>query len=83
LIGGIGKDKLKGGKGDDLLVGDSAANEDDFASLESALANWTSGDLAAALVDLGALTSDGDKDDLKGEKGDDSLFGSGKDKLKS
>jgi len=85
LLGGTGKDKLKGGRGDDLLVGDSAANEHDLTSLHAALANWSgtaSDRLDAALVDIGLLTDDGDKDDLKGEKGDDELFGSGKDKLK-
>ncbi len=82
LIGGIGKDKLKGGRGDDLLIGGSAASENDFASLDAALTDWTSGDLAGALVDLGAITDDGDKDDLKGEKGIDELFGGIGDKLK-
>ena len=82
LIGGDGKDKLRGNKGDDLLIGDSAANDIDVTALESALANWTAGDLAAALVDLGALVSDGDKDDLSGDQGDDALFGSASDKLK-
>ena len=82
LIGGTGKDKLSGGKGDDLLIAGSTANEDDASALVAALADWTAGDLAAALVDLGALTDDGDQDDLKGGKGDDRLFGGAGDKLK-
>lgn len=81
-IGGVGKDKLKGGRGDDLLIGGSAANEDDLASVDAALADWNSGNLAGALVDLGAITDDGDKDDLKGEKGIDHLIGGVGDKLK-
>ncbi|MFV2068625.1 MAG: Calx-beta domain-containing protein, partial [Pirellulales bacterium] len=83
LIGGIGKDQLRGGKGDDLLIGGSIANEDDAAALAAALADWSSGDVAAARVDLGAIIDDGDKDDLKGGKGDDELFGGAGDKLKS
>jgi hypothetical protein len=39
--------------------------------------------LAAALVDLGAITDDGDKDDLKGEQGFDELIDGVGDKLKS
>lgn len=83
LIGGDGKDKLKGGRGDDLLIGGSAADGDDLAALDVARADWTSGDLAGALVDLGAITDDGEKDDLKGEQGDDERFGGIGDKLKA
>ena len=81
LIGGIGEDKLKGGQGNSLLIGHSAANEEDAGVLAAALAHWTAGDLAAALVDLGALTDDLDKDDLNGGKGDDELLGGDGDKL--
>ena len=82
LIGGIGRDKLKGGKGNDLLIGHSAANEQNAAALAAALAHWTAGDLASALVDLGALTDDNENDDLKGDQGDDELIGGIGDKLK-
>ena len=54
-----------------------------LASVRAAWADWTSGDLASALFDLGAITDDGDKDDLKGEKGNDHLIGGANDELKS
>lgn len=82
LIGGTGKEKMRGGHGDDLMVASSTANDNDVASLDAALADWTSGDLAGALVDLGAITDDLDKDYLKGDKGHDELFGGVGDKLK-
>ena len=86
LIGGTGKDKLKGGKGGDLLIGHSAANEENATALAAALAHWTDEDLIDSLVhtlvDLGALTDDLVKDDLKGEKGNDELIGGVGDKLK-
>ncbi|NQV23089.1 MAG: calcium-binding protein, partial [Rhodopirellula sp.] len=37
---------------------------------------------AGALLSLGSISDDGDKDDLKGGKGDDELIGGVKDKLK-
>ena len=46
------------------------------------MAHWVSDDLALALIDLGALTDDGDKDYLKGENGNDHLIGGVGDKLK-
>lgn len=82
LIGGIGKDKLKGDKGDDLLIGGSVANEDGVSLLDTALAAWTNDDLAGALLSLGSISDDGDKDDLSGGKGDDELIGGSRDKLK-
>ncbi|WP_345321094.1 Ig-like domain-containing protein, partial [Novipirellula rosea] len=82
MIGGDGKDKMKGGKGDDLMIADIAANQYDLSALDSALTAWNDDDLPAAMAALGTLTSDGDKDDLKGGKDDDELFGSGNDKLK-
>ena len=82
LIGGLGKDKLKGGDGDDLLVGGSVANTSNLAALDAALAHWVGGDLASALVDLGEVTDDLDKDDLKGEDGVDHLIDGLGDKLK-
>ena len=82
LIGGIGKDNLKGGRGDDLLIGGSVANADHLAAFDAALADWATGSVAATLTDLGAISDDGDKDDLKGEQGDDYLIGGAGDKLK-
>ena len=82
MIGGDGKDKMKGGRGDDLMIGGIAANENNLASLQAALADWTSDDLAGALLEIGTITDDGDKDDLKGEKGKDHLIGGAGDKLK-
>ncbi|MCM2371909.1 hypothetical protein NB063_14970 [Rhodopirellula sp. ICT_H3.1] len=82
MIGGDGKDKMKGGKGDDLMFADMAANENDLSALDTALTFWNAGDLPSAMAAVGTLLSDGDKDDLKGEQGDDHLFGSLNDKLK-
>lgn len=64
------------------MIGGSAANQNDLASVAAALADWTDGDLTAALVDLGDLTDDEDEGNLKGEKGDDELIGGLGDKLK-
>ena len=75
LIGGTGKDHLQGGQADDLLIGGSAANENDLAAVDAALADWASGNLAGALIDLGAITDDGDKDHLQGQQGTDVLIG--------
>ncbi len=77
-----GKDKLNGGRGNDLLIGGSAENENALASLEAAMADWGQGGLAAALLDLGSITDDHDKDGLKGGKGIDKLIGGVGDKLK-
>lgn len=82
LIGGTGKDKLKGGDGNDLLIGGSVERQDDITSVDDALTHWTAGDLAAVLVDLGTITDDREKDDLKGEKGIDHLIGGLDDKEK-
>ncbi len=82
LIGGIGKDHLKGDHDDDLLIGDSAANEENAAALEAAIAAWASGDLDAALLNLGDITDDGDKDKLQGGKDDDEVKAGDGDKEK-
>lgn len=82
LIGGIGRDRLKGNGGADLLIGGSAENEEVLASVDAALADWASGDLASALDDLGSITDDLSRDILKGGKSKDALFGGVKDKLK-
>ena len=42
LIGGLGKDKLNGGKGDDLLIGGYTSYDDHVASLELIMAEWGS-----------------------------------------
>ena len=82
LIGGIGRDQLNGDHGDDLLIGGSAENEDDAAALEAAAAAWSDGDLATALLSLGSITDDNDRDDLKGGRGTDELIGGVGDRLK-
>ncbi|NQV27476.1 MAG: hypothetical protein HQ518_24260 [Rhodopirellula sp.] len=82
LIGGVGRDKLNGDNDSDLLIASSTVNEDDLAALDTALAAWASDDLASALLSLGTISDDGDKDDLKGGKGDDELIGGIGDKLK-
>ncbi len=61
-------------RGDDLLIGVSAENQDDLATLDNALADWDSGDWALACFDLGDIIDDDDKDDLWGEEGLDLLF---------
>ncbi len=82
LIGGAGKDKMKGDGGHDLMIGHLAANQDNLAALDAALAKWLDDDLPGALAALGTLTDDGVKDILKGGKGDDELIGGVGDKLK-
>ena len=82
IIGGDGKDDLKGGRGDDLIIGGIAANEDDLGSVDAALTAWDSGDLSNALLSLGSIQDDFDKDKLKGGQGDDELIGGAGDKLK-
>ena len=72
-----------GGSGDDLIIGGSTANDNDIASLEAAFAHWSASDLAAALVDLGSISDDGEQDDLSGHRGDDELFGGLGDTLRS
>ena len=69
-----GKGKLQGGRDNDLLIEGTIENQDDLASLDAALADWSSGDWALALFDLGDINDD-DEDDLKAEEGLDMLFG--------
>lgn len=75
------KDMLQGGRNNDLLMGGSTENQDDLASLDSALANWGNGDWASALFNLGDIIDD-DEDDLKEDEGLDLLFGGFGDKVK-
>lgn len=48
LDGGGGNDRIRGGRGMDLLIGGSAANQNDVAALEAALVAWTHHDQPAA-----------------------------------
>ncbi len=82
VIGGSGNDKLKGGHDDDLIVGGVAANQNYLAATDAALSAWVNGSLDSALFELDTFTDDGEKDELKGEKGDDALFGGVGDKVK-
>jgi Ca2+-binding RTX toxin-like protein len=82
LIGGAGRDKLQGGKDHDLLIGHEAAHQEYLPALKAALALWTAHDLAGALIELGPLTDDAERDDLQGEQGDDELLGGSGDKWK-
>lgn len=81
LIGGDGKDKLKGGSDNDLLIG-GITSENDSTAFDAALTSWSEGDADLALLHLGTLTDDNDKDDLAGENGDDFLVGGVGDKVK-
>ena len=88
LVGGDGKDKLKGGKGDDLLVGGILAELDfDDVSIvnemDAAMEAWAAGNLSETVALFGFIEDDDDKDDLKGEQGNDYLLGGIGDKLKS
>ena len=69
-----GSDTLKGGKGDDLLIPCLAENEDHLSALDAEMADWATGELAAALDDLGNLIDDGDTGELDGQFGSDELF---------
>jgi ELWxxDGT repeat protein len=75
LIGGFGKDYLYGGRDNDLLLGSSTSSEDDLATLDTVLANWIRDDVDAALLSIGAIIEDREKDWLRGEKGIDQLIG--------
>ena len=81
MIGGLGKDTIKGGAGNDLLIGGTLANENQLAALDAALAQRTSHSTVKPSF-LGSITDDGDKDDLSGEKGIDRLVAGLGDKLK-
>ncbi|MCA9197870.1 MAG: VCBS domain-containing protein, partial [Planctomycetales bacterium] len=81
LVGGLGRDNVKGGADDDLLIGGATESENNLALIEAALADWSNQDIVATLDDLGTVTDDGDKDDLKGEAGVDHLVGGTGDKL--
>ena len=69
-------------EGDDLIIGGIAENEDDIDSVDAALTAWDSGDLSNALLCLGSIQDDFDKDKRKGGKGDDELIGGAGDNLK-
>lgn len=79
LVGGTGSDKLFGRDGEDLLVGGSADIEQQLAALESLYSDWQ--DLPATLLELGAITDDGEGDDLKGGFDEDELVYGDGDKL--
>ncbi|MCA9049391.1 MAG: hypothetical protein KDA89_11730, partial [Planctomycetaceae bacterium] len=68
LIGGTGKDQLAGRNGNDLLIGGAAGDEDDEFALAAALYAWANDDLSAALLNLGSITDDEDRDVLEGGK---------------
>lgn len=65
------KDKLQGGRVNDLLMEGTPENQDDLVSLDAALADWSGNDWSLALVDLGGAIDDDDKDDVWGDKGID------------
>ncbi len=86
LVGGTGKDKIKGGDGNDLLIGGSLVNDFNDLSIiddiDSAMAEWATGDLADTFSFLGIIIDDDEKDDLFGEKDDDIIYGGKGDKVK-
>ena len=86
LVGGTGKDKIKGGDGNDLLIGGSLVNDFNDLSIidaiDSAMAQWATGDLADTFSFLGTIIDDDEKDDLFGEKGNDTIYGGKGDKVK-
>jgi len=86
LVGGDGRDDLKGDRGDDILIGGILDNDVDdvtiIADIDTALAEWASGNLADAMTSLGPIIEDNDRDRLFGKKDDDELFGGLGDLLK-
>jgi Ca2+-binding RTX toxin-like protein len=82
LIGGTGRDRLRGDRGEDILIGGSTNNENDEAALKTALTAWLNDDLSEALLNLGSIADDGERDYLTGGKGRDELIGGAGDKLK-
>jgi Ca2+-binding RTX toxin-like protein/6-phosphogluconolactonase (cycloisomerase 2 family) len=82
LIGGTGRDNIRGGHGDDLIVGGSTVNEDDPAQLDAAMAAWINGDLVSALLELGTVNDDGDRDDIRGDRGRDHVISGTNDRVR-
>ena len=78
FIGGDGKDKLDGKKGNDVLIGSTTDKDGDLDALDAVLTNWIDTGTLVGLV----VTDDGDKDELKGGKGADLFFKGVGDKLK-
>lgn len=68
--------------GDDLIIGGSTENEDDLISLQAAMDAWFGGDLVAALLELGTVADDGDRDYLRGDRGNDEIIGGAGDRVR-
>lgn len=89
MVGGTGKDKLQGGRGDDLLIGGQLAtdwqnlfdvnSETALNALDTAMTEWAAGNLGDI---LGNVLDDHDKDNLFGESGTDTLISGVGDKVK-
>ena len=77
LVEKSSKDKLQGGRDNDVLIGGFKENQDDLASLDAALMDWDSSDSALALFDPVDIIDYDDEDDLKGEELDMLLDGVG------
>lgn len=82
LIGGTGRDRLRGERNDDLVIGGSTEFETGELALKTALSAWLNDDLSTALLSLGPVTDDGERDDLKGGQGCDELIGGIGDKVR-
>jgi Ca2+-binding RTX toxin-like protein len=86
LVDGDGKDNIKGGRGNDLLIGGSLVNDCNDLSIigdiDAAMAEWATGDLADSFSYLGTIVDGDDKDDLFGEKDNDTIYGGKGDKVK-
>ena len=84
LVGGDGRDTLCGGKGNDLLIGGSLETDwrsvFDESLLDTAIAEWATGDLADTMNILGNVLDDNDKDYLFGQQGCDTLIRGNRDR---
>jgi len=78
LIGGDGRDVIKGGQGNDLLIGGRLKTDweslFDKSLLDTAIAEWATGDLADTMMILGAVIDDDEPDYLFGQQGGDTLI---------
>ncbi|MFT5523589.1 MAG: VCBS repeat-containing protein [Pirellulaceae bacterium] len=68
LVGGVGRDQLLGGRNNDVLISGDAESENDWATQELVLLNWS---VSQIYSNLGNLFDDSEIDALNGGGGSD------------